>query len=518
MTAAAAIRHLGLAFAAFTALALAAAPAAARQVRRALVVGNNVGADPARALRYAEQEAVRLGQLLERSGDFGAVPVLQGAGRAEVERALAAAGAELAAARAAGRATLFLFYYSGHGDGEALELGSSRLPLRDLRNYLEHLAADVRVAFVDACQSGALTGVKGGRRAPAYEVKLADPGNVRGMAIVTSSTASELSQESDDLKGSYFSHNLMVGLQGLADGSRDGQVTLAELYQFASRRTLASTAATLVGGQHPTYDYRLSGTGEVVLTRTRASDARLYFPREAGVTYTVLAGGEIEAELASSADQELYVSLPAGRYRVVRRALGRVADRTFALAAGARATLDPATMTVVAPGAGEGQRKKAAGGGARHALGALVAGDTSVVPGAAPVLAGAGLAYARAFSALTLQARVAVSAFDGGAADRRASFVRVGPAIDLLVPALDAGAFALLIGPTAGAPVVRQRGEAGVSYSYGFAYGGMATAFARAGALWLSLSATAGGELFRLDGVRVHRLTAGSLLGTGVSF
>jgi hypothetical protein len=132
----------------------------------------------------------------------------------------------------------------------------------------------VRVAFVDACQSGALTGVKGGRRAPGYEIHLADPGSVKGMAIVTSSTANELSQESDDLQGSFFTHNIMAGLRGAADSSRDGQVTLGEVYQFAFRRTLASTAASLVGGQHPTYDYRMSGAGDVILARTRPNDAR----------------------------------------------------------------------------------------------------------------------------------------------------------------------------------------------------------------------------------------------------
>jgi hypothetical protein len=73
---------------------------------------------------------------------------------------------------------------------------------------------------------GALTGVKGGRRAPGYEVRLADPGQVKGMAIVTSSTANEFSQESDDLKGSFFSQSIMAGLRGAADSSHDGQVTL----------------------------------------------------------------------------------------------------------------------------------------------------------------------------------------------------------------------------------------------------------------------------------------------------
>ena len=222
-------RRRALGFSAAALLLGLAATAQAQQVRRALIIGNNLGEQPSRSLRYAEQEAGRLGELLKRSGDFGDVRVLRGADRNEVESALKGVEKDFTAARAAGKSTLFLFYYSGHGDNEALELGTSRLPLRDLRTYLEQLPADVRLAFVDACQSGALTGVKGGHRAPAYAMRLADPGTVRGLAIVTSSTANELSQESDELRGSYFSHNIMAGLQGLADASRDGQVaTLSE--------------------------------------------------------------------------------------------------------------------------------------------------------------------------------------------------------------------------------------------------------------------------------------------------
>src|SRR5688572_10186711 len=129
-------------------------------LRIAVVVGNNTGNDVARALKYAEHEVARLAGLLGRSGDFQ-VSLLRAPRRSQLEEALIAARARLTAAKAAGRPTLFLFYYSGHGDTEALELGATRLPLRDLRRYLESLTeADVRLAFVDACQSGALTGVK----------------------------------------------------------------------------------------------------------------------------------------------------------------------------------------------------------------------------------------------------------------------------------------------------------------------------------------------------------------------
>jgi hypothetical protein len=79
-------------------------------------------------------------------------------------------------------------------------------------------------------------------------------------------------------------------------------VTLSEVYQFAFNRTLANTAASFVGGQHPTYDYRMAGAGEVILTRTRPKDARLAFAREAGAPYAVFnrSQGDVVAEVPSS--------------------------------------------------------------------------------------------------------------------------------------------------------------------------------------------------------------------------
>ncbi|HJX54417.1 MAG TPA: caspase family protein, partial [Polyangia bacterium] len=137
-----ALRFLG----AFLILALGPGLAYAQnqQARVAVVVGNNLGRDPARTLHFAEAEAGKLAALLRSAGDFDSVITVKGARREGVEEALAAARTQLDRAHADGKRTLFLFYYSGHGDQEALELGSSRLPLRDLRSYLEQLSgADV---------------------------------------------------------------------------------------------------------------------------------------------------------------------------------------------------------------------------------------------------------------------------------------------------------------------------------------------------------------------------------------
>ncbi len=444
-----------------------------RQVRIGLVVGNNLGSDASRGLRYAEEEVGRLAELLKGAGDFDDVVTLRGATRGEIERGMLQARRRLEAAKAAGDQTLFLFYYSGHGDNEALEVGSERLPLRDLRGYLEQLgAADIRVAFVDACQSGALTGVKGGRRVPGYEVRLADPGQVKGMAIVTSSTANEFSQESDDLKGSFFSQSIMAGLRGAADTSHDGQVTLSEVYQFAFKRTLASTAASLVGGQHPTYDYRMAGAGEVILTRTRPRDARLAFAREAGSTYTVLSRGpgDVVAEVPSSSAEDLYLALPAGDYRVVRRRLGDVREQTLVLAPGSVTTLDPNTMVEVTQ---PSPRSKGDGLELRNRLGAYVGVGSSVVPGSQSFLGQSllgmvALSYAYDLRWSALRARASIASFDSRQDVYHSSLLRAGANLDFLMSLVRRPEWRIELGPSVGLPFVRQSGMNRVSSSYGF--------------------------------------------------
>jgi len=503
-------------------LGFGAAPARAqpRQVRLGLVAGNNAGKDLSRSLRYAEEEVGRLADLLKDAGDFDDIVTLRGAGRSEIEKSLVELRKKLEAAKAAGNQTLFLFYYSGHGDNEALELGSERLPLRDLRAYLEQLsAADVRVAFVDACQSGALTGVKGGKRVPGYEVRLADPGQVKGLAIVTSSTSNEFSQESDDLKGSFFSQSIMAGLRGAADSSRDGQVTLSEVYQFAFKRTLASTAASLTGGQHPTFDYRMAGAGEVVLTRTRAKDARLAFVRESGSTYTVLSRthDEVVAEVPSSAGEDLYLALPAGEYRIVRRTMGSVSERNLALAPGSVTTVEPSGMVIVPQGS---PRTKGSDLELRNRLGAYAGVSTSVVPGSPTYLGTLALSYARDLRWAMVRARATVSSFDAQQDVYRSSLLRAGASVDFLLPAWLANHFSLQLGPSLGMPMVRQRDMRGlVSTSYGLAYGAAALVSTRVyGRTYLSLGLDAGGEVFRLNGERVHRATGSALLGGVVAF
>jgi Caspase domain len=503
---------------------------AQEQERFAMIVGNNVGNKPERSLQFAESEVARLADILKGWGSFTRIDLLQGDDAGAMRAALTRLRDSLVAARAQGKSTMFLFYYSGHGDNEALEMGGTRFALRDLRAYLEELPADVRMAFVDACQSGALTGVKGGRRAPAYKVQVADPGSVSGMAIITSSTANELSQESDELRGSFFSHNIMSGLRGAADASRDGQVTLSELYQYTFARTLANTAASLIGGQHPTYETRMAGTGEVILTRTRSSDAQITFPKERNVSYSVFSGGNVAAEVLSDEVHDLYLALPAGSYRVVRRALGGLREKRYDLAAGSSTALQADSMDLVAMDTGR-QRKKGGGIAGTRVLGVQGGIESGAVGGTSVAHGNAGLSFLYATEWASLRFRADFSRFDGVATDgngnavtENSQFLRIVPSLDVLLPIWDGSTFAFLGGASVGAPFMRQTGSSdvlpnGASTELGYAMGAVGSGLYRAGGgleVWLNVFA--GGESFKEEKLRVYRTAISTTLGAGFAF
>jgi len=205
------------------------------------------------------------------TGDFEDVVALRGASRGRYREGLGSGPTE-AASRQRPQAIRRSFFFTtpGMGTMKRLSLVPERLPLRDLRSYLEQLtAADVRVAFVDACQSGALTGRKGGKRAPGYEVALGRPrpGQRHGHRDVVDRQRvfARVGRPRGIILQSEHHGRSARGRRHVPRRASH----VERVYQFAFNRTLANTAASLVGGQHPTYDYRMAGAGEVVLTRTR---------------------------------------------------------------------------------------------------------------------------------------------------------------------------------------------------------------------------------------------------------
>ncbi len=315
-----------------------AVPAAAEAATRrlAVVVGNNAGTGAQPALRYAETDAAKVARVLVEVGQVeqADVQLLLGASAAELERAFDALERTIREVRRGDARVLVLFYFSGHSDGEALELGTERFGFARLKARLAQLAPDVRLAIIDACRSGAAVAAKGGRKAPPFDIRLSDALVATGEVILASSAADELALESPEVKGSYFTHYLVSGLRGAADASGDGLVTLGEAYRFAYDHTVSATSGTLRDPQHPTYDFRLAGQGELVLTTVAERTAGLELPEGLERALVLdLARDQVVAEVP--AGSRVRLALPPGRYAVRALRDGAWAFTRLEVAAGA---------------------------------------------------------------------------------------------------------------------------------------------------------------------------------------
>lgn len=246
----------------------------------ALVVGSNAGGPGQQTLRYAEHDARRMGQILAELGGYhrDRVDVVVGPTPDRLREALARLSSRVAADRAAGRDARVFFYYSGHARATAIDLGPAAMPLTELRQRLFASNAALTVVVLDACQSGAFSRVKGATPAADFSFNSRSQLDAKGIAVLASSSDSELSQESEQLKGSYFTHHLMVGMRGAGDANKDGTVSVDEAYRYAYHQTLLATAATAVGGQHVSLEVDLKGHGEVPLSFPRAATATIELP------------------------------------------------------------------------------------------------------------------------------------------------------------------------------------------------------------------------------------------------
>ncbi|MCK7516172.1 MAG: caspase family protein [Desulfobacterales bacterium] len=138
----------------------------------------------------------------------------------------------------------FIFYYSGHSDDEAILLGREKIYYKELKEAIRGIPADVRIAILDSCSSGAFTRIKGGKFRPPFI--LDSSFNMKGDAFMTSSSSNEASQESGRaIRGSFFTYYLVSGLRGAADMIQDGRITLNEAYQYAYNETLMRTEKTM---------------------------------------------------------------------------------------------------------------------------------------------------------------------------------------------------------------------------------------------------------------------------------
>jgi hypothetical protein len=347
----------GLAVLAFPAAALADEPApldaGSHRHAFALVVGDNVGGAGQKPLRFAEDDARSIASVLTQLGRYDArdVRVLL---RPDAAGLLAAVDDIAARARASaerGDQSQVLFYFSGHARANAVNLGDEELALTTLRDRLRSVPSTITIVVLDACQSGSFSRVKGAQPAADFSYNSVSGITQKGLAVMASSTAEELSQESDELKASYFTHHLVTALRGAGDSDGDGRVSLDEAYRYAYRRTLASTARTQVGEQHVTLETNLAGQGEVPVTYPAEARAQLDIPStlDARVLVQSRPSGAVMADVQKAPGSPVRLALTAGDYDAVVSQKSGIVECQVTVSDDHVTELDPRSCKVVTP-------------------------------------------------------------------------------------------------------------------------------------------------------------------------
>lgn len=328
---------------------LALAPLAlAAEVRVGLFVGANKGAEGEQPLVFATTDAERMRDLFVERGAIATADatLLLDPTLPRVTAALEQLQGRVAAAQARGDRVVSIVYWSGHGDDVGLHLGAQRLSHDALRDAVDAAAADVRLVFVDACHSGRLVRSRGGTRGPplAFDVGLTE---VSGTAILTSSAASEVAQESDEIGGGYFTWFLHSALAGAGDTDRDGVVTLNEAYAAVYAGTTIETR-TAPAAQTPSFDLTLSGSGDLPLTWLDAADGALRFSGDLDGRFAVW--DETRKRYVAEIDGSDSVALPIrpGLYYVHHRTPTWVEEARYVVGAGEQVTVDAVDFLSVA--------------------------------------------------------------------------------------------------------------------------------------------------------------------------
>lgn len=310
---------------------------AADQVRRrfAMIVGANDGGPYRIKLRYAASDAHAMRKVFE---EMGGIPAknqvyLENPELPDFYRSYQQIQINATKSKEQGDYVELFFYYSGHSDDEGLLLFGKHVSYSELKQMIDAVPADVRVVILDSCQSGAMTRTKGGSRQAPF---MSDSSvNLKGHAFLTSSAADEAAQESDRIGGSFFTHYMVSGLRGAADTSGDRRVSLNEAYQYAFNETLRRTETAQSGAQHPTYEIKLSGTGELVLTDLSDTSALLRFSQPlSGRVYVRDEAGRLVAELDKPAERSVELGVAPGHYHVILDNSGNYYESNTMLALG----------------------------------------------------------------------------------------------------------------------------------------------------------------------------------------
>ncbi len=287
--------------------------------RHAIIIAAPHGGYGDAPLSYAQSDALQVADVLRHVGGFAPDEV-----EVVLQPSRAALGDVFARLQNNGlHDNDFLFvYYSGHGDVFGMHLGVEHVAWRELLRWTNQAQAHTRLLVVDACNSGALTRLKGGKRVAAFMPNIAENSRTQalpqGLAILTSSGASEYSVESEAFSASLFTHHFVAALSGAADRNNDGAVSLSEAYEYTTDRLGTAQASFARRHQHPTFRYSLRGETDLWLSRIQAKshDGAVFQLSQSG-TYVWHGSDSAQMlEVTVPAGEQRRIDVPTGQYHL----------------------------------------------------------------------------------------------------------------------------------------------------------------------------------------------------------
>jgi hypothetical protein len=147
-----------------------------------------------------------------------------------------------------------MLYFSGHGlEGSFIPVDfdgyNNKVRHDEVKAIFEESKAKHKVCLADACFSGSLLAVKAVEIDAVLNKYYKEFENTQGgLALLMSSKSQEYSLEDQGLRSGIFSHYMIKGLKGEADGDKNKIVTIKELYEYTYKNVKTYTA----GAQSPT--------------------------------------------------------------------------------------------------------------------------------------------------------------------------------------------------------------------------------------------------------------------------
>lgn len=310
--------------------------------RLAVFIGANNGGEERALLRYASTDARNMFTVMKDIGGIkeGNSILLVDPSVQSIDQILTLFKARISSLKDENKRVQFLLYYSGHSDETGLLIGETHFAYRELKQKLNDMDADITIAILDSCSSGAFTRLKGGSRQAPFLVDTSS--DMKGHVYLTSSSEDEASQESDRIGASFFTYYLVAGLRGAADLTNDGKVTLSEAHSYAFSRTLERTEFTTAGPQHPSHAFNLTGSGELVITELTENTHSIVFDKEVQGSLLIRnTEGQFVAEIQKDTSSHRTIALPEGEYRITLNNDLGAQEATASLGASKKVTLTP---------------------------------------------------------------------------------------------------------------------------------------------------------------------------------